>query len=98
MGEESSLVFEGRLLETTRPLGGGLVDRLRSGIEVADIGCGSGHAINLMAAAFPKSRFVGYDFSDDGLATAREEAKAKGLANARFDPKDVATLDRVTAF
>jgi ubiquinone/menaquinone biosynthesis C-methylase UbiE len=98
MAEDSSLVFEARLLETTLPLVDGLVDRLRSGIEMADIGCGSGHAINLMAAAFPKSRFVGYDFSDDGLATAREEAKAKGLANARFEPKDVATLDRVSAF
>jgi len=98
MAEDSSLVFEARLLDTTLPLVDGLVDRLRSGIDVADIGCGSGHAINLMAAAFPRSRFVGYDFSDDGLATARAEAKAKNLDNARFEAKDVATLDSVTAF
>jgi len=98
MAEDSSLVFDARLLATTLPLVDGLVDRLRSGIDVADIGCGSGHAVNLMAEAFPASHFVGYDFSDDGLATARAEAKEKNLANARFEPKDVATLDRVAAF
>jgi len=98
MAEDSSLVFDARLLETTLRLVDGLVDRLRSGIDVADVGCGSGHAVNLMAEAFPASRFVGYDFSDDGLATARAEAKERKLGNARFEPKDVATLDSAAAF
>lgn len=98
MAEESAQTFDARLLQTTLPLVDGLVDRLRSGIEVADIGCGSGHAINLMAAAFPKSRFVGYDFSDEGLAAGRAEAKEKKLSNARFEPKDVSTLDSAAAF
>ena len=93
MAEDSGQTFDARLLAATLPLVDGLVDRLRSGIDVADIGCGSGHAINLMAEAFPKSRFVGYDFSDEGLAAARTEAQAKGLRNARFESKDVATLD-----
>ena len=98
MAEESAQTFDARLLQTTLPLVDGLVDRLRSGIDVADIGCGSGHAINLMAGAFPKSRFVGYDFSDEGLAAGRTEAKEKKLANARFEAKDVSSLDTVGAF
>jgi 2-polyprenyl-3-methyl-5-hydroxy-6-metoxy-1,4-benzoquinol methylase len=98
MAEESGQTFDARLLQTTLPLVDGLLDRLRSGIDVADIGCGSGHAINLMAEAFPKSRFVGYDFSDEGLAAGRIEAKEKKLTNARFEAKDVSTLGTVGAF
>ncbi len=98
MAEESAQTLDARLLDTTLPLVDGQVDRLTSGIDVADIGCGSGHAINLMAAAFPASRFVGYDFSDDGLKAARAEATEKNLTNARFESKDVSTLDSVAAF
>lgn len=98
MAEDSAQTFDARLLETTLPLVDGVVDRLKSGIDIADIGCGSGHAINLMAAAFPASRFVGYDFSEDGLGAARAEAKKKNLKNARFKSQDVSTLDSVAAF
>ena len=93
MAEDSGATFDAKLLTVTLPLVDGLTDRLRAGIDVADIGCGSGHALNLMAAAYPASRFVGYDFSDEGLARGRAEALAKGLANVRFEAKDVATLD-----
>jgi SAM-dependent methyltransferase len=104
MAEESGQVFDATLLDVTLPLVSGLVDRLTAGIDVADVGCGSGHAINLMARAFPKSRFVGYDFSQEGIAVGRAEADALGLTNARFEQKDVASLvgqgrfDFVTTF
>jgi SAM-dependent methyltransferase len=98
MAEESAQTLDASLLQTTLPLVDGLLDRLRSGIDVADIGCGSGHAINLMAQAFPKSRFIGYDFSEEGLAAARAEAKARKLVNVRFESKDVSTLESVAAF
>jgi SAM-dependent methyltransferase len=93
MAAESGQVFDATLIDVTLPLVDGLVEKLKSGIDVADIGCGSGHAINLMAKAFPNSRFTGYDFSDDGLATARNEAKEWGLTNTRFEAKDAGTLD-----
>ena len=98
MAEDSGQTFEARLLQTTLPLVDGLVKRLESGIDVADIGCGSGHAINLMAVAFPRSRFVGYDFSEEGLAAGRDEAQEKDLGNVRFESRDVSTLDKVAAF
>ena len=50
----------------------------RQGIDVADVGCGQGHAINLMAKAYPKSRFTGFDFSKEGVAAGKAEAKALG--------------------
>jgi SAM-dependent methyltransferase len=93
MAEDSGAVHDATLVDVTLPLVPGLVDRLRAGIDVADVGCGSGHAINLMAAAFPASRFVGFDISESGLAAGAAEAGRKGLANVRFEAKDAASLD-----
>lgn len=104
MAEESAGVHDTALVEVIIPLVDGLADRLRSGIDVADMGCGSGHAINLLAQAFPNSRFVGYDFSEEGIDAARREASALGLDNAAFEVRDVAELaqpsrfDLITAF
>jgi len=80
----------------------GVVARLEAGIRVADVGCGSGHGVALMARRFPKSTFVGYDISEEGIAEGR--AAAYGLDNASFVVQDVAKLeapapfDLVTAF
>src|SRR5215208_6018084 len=98
MRELSGMVFDATLLDVTLPLVPGLNERLEQGIEVADIACGSGHAINLLARAVPNSRFTGYDFSDEGLAAARAEAKAWGLTNATFVAQDVATLTARDAY
>lgn len=98
MAQLSGQIFDATLLNVTLELVPGLTDRLRAGIDVADIACGSGHAINLMAQAFPASRFTGYDFSADGLAVARAESEQLGTANARFLEQDVARLDLENAF
>jgi 2-polyprenyl-3-methyl-5-hydroxy-6-metoxy-1,4-benzoquinol methylase len=91
--EETSRVLDATLIETTLPLVPGLTGRLQAGINVADVGCGQGHAINLMARAFPNSRFTGYDFSEEGIDTGKAEAERMVLKNAHFEVKDVATLD-----
>ncbi len=82
----------------------GLLPRLEAGIRVADVGCGTGFCVNLMAQRFPRSTFVGYDFSEAAIARARQEAAAMGVANASFLMQDVArlpsepTFDLITAF
>jgi SAM-dependent methyltransferase len=88
--EESAMVHDVALIEDILPLVPGLTERLQAGRDVADIGCGRGHAINLMAKAFPQSRFVGYDFSEAGIAAGKEEAQRLNLTNARFETLDVA--------
>jgi 2-polyprenyl-3-methyl-5-hydroxy-6-metoxy-1,4-benzoquinol methylase len=93
MAEESAAVHDATLIDGILPLVPGIVERLTAGIDVADIGCGSGHAINLMAEAFPASRFTGIDLSVEAIAVARKEAEAKGLTNARFEARDAATVD-----
>src|SRR6516164_7472824 len=96
--ETTGAVHDATLIDVTLPLVPGLVDRLEQGIDVADIGCGSGHAVNLMAEAFPRSRFTGFDFSDTGLASAVAEAERKSLANVRFEKRDAARLGQVARF
>jgi 2-polyprenyl-3-methyl-5-hydroxy-6-metoxy-1,4-benzoquinol methylase len=98
MAEESAQVQDAVLVDVTLPLVPGLVEKLKAGIDVADIGCGQGHAINLMAQAFPNSRFTGYDFSEEGIAAGKAEAKELGLSNAQFEVKDAATLDDTERF
>jgi SAM-dependent methyltransferase len=98
MAEDSGAVHDATLIDVTLPLVPGLIDRLTRGIDVADVGCGSGHAANLMAEAFPRSRFTGFDFSDAGIAAARLEAERRGLANARFEKRDAAHLGETGRF
>lgn len=82
---ETGAVHDAVLVDTVLPLVSGLVERLQAGIEVADVGCGSGHALNLMAQAFPHSQFIGYDLSEAGLAMGRREAQEMGLNNVQFE-------------
>ena len=93
MAEESSQTVLAALMDSILPLAPDVMERLREGIEVLDVGCGSGRALCLMAENFPNSRFTGYDFSEEGVARAAREAQAKGLKNLRFVVKDVARLD-----
>jgi 2-polyprenyl-3-methyl-5-hydroxy-6-metoxy-1,4-benzoquinol methylase len=98
MAEVSNEVFDAALVDVVLPLVDGLSERLRDGVDVADIGCGSGHAINVMARAFPASRFTGIDFSDEAVATGSAEARRLGIANASFAARDVAALDVTDAY
>jgi ubiquinone/menaquinone biosynthesis C-methylase UbiE len=93
MAENSARVHDATLVSVILPLVPGLVARLQSGIDVMDVGCGQGHAINLMAKEFPASRFTGVDFSDEGIAAGKAEAKALGLKNSSFVAQDAAKLD-----
>lgn len=98
MAEESGEVFDAALVDVVLPLVEGLPERLRAGADVADIGCGSGHAINVMAQAFGASRFTGVDFSEEGLAAGIAEAERLGLTNTTFTQCDVATFDASDAY
>lgn len=59
----------------------GMQARLEAGASVADIGCGRGTALTLLARAFPRSRFVGYDVHEPSLAVARERAAEAGISD-----------------
>jgi 2-polyprenyl-3-methyl-5-hydroxy-6-metoxy-1,4-benzoquinol methylase len=96
--EEASDLIDASLVLDILPLVDGLPEQLQSGIDVADFGCGSGHAINVMARAFPLSRFTGLDFAEPAVAAARAESAHLGVLNATFLTQDLAVLDIVDAF
>jgi len=86
------LLYDGLLIKGFLPAAQGLPERLERGIRVADLGCGTGHAINLMARQYPNSTFVGYDLGEDAVVRARAEASQMGVSNARFEVLDVTRL------
>jgi 2-polyprenyl-3-methyl-5-hydroxy-6-metoxy-1,4-benzoquinol methylase len=98
MAEMSGETFDAALIDVILPMAEGLPELLGEGADVADIGTGSGHAVNVMAKAFPASRFTGIDFSDEGLTAARAEASQWGLTNATFVAKDVTALDETETY
>lgn len=82
----------------------GVVPKLQAGAKVADVGCGYGASTIIMAKAFPKSKFMGYDYHLESIETARNAAITAGVTeNADFEvamAKDYKSrnLDLVTFF
>lgn len=98
MAEDAAATHDAGLLDLVVPAVPGLHERLEAGVAVVDIGCGSGHAINLLARAYPASSFVGYDLGIEAIEAARTEAAEWGLTNTRFEVRDVAALGEVGGY
>jgi SAM-dependent methyltransferase len=77
MAEDSAQTTVAALKDHILPLVPGLTECLEASIDVLDVGCGSGRALNLMAREFPNSRFTGYDFSEEATARARRGRGAR---------------------
>jgi 2-polyprenyl-3-methyl-5-hydroxy-6-metoxy-1,4-benzoquinol methylase len=74
------------IVQSWLPAIDGIMPKLQAGAKVADIGCGVGFSTVLMAQAFPKSRFIGYDFHAPSIEQANAHAKAHGVADrVRFE-------------
>jgi SAM-dependent methyltransferase len=84
--------FDQFLVDAYLPLAPGLAERLTAGARAADVACGTGHALVLLARAFPASTFFGYDLDDGAIARARAEASGAQLTNVHFEARDVARL------
>lgn len=66
--------YRGSLVSEWLPALDGVVKKLKAGITVADVGCGYGHSTILMAEAFPRSRFHGFDVHPASIDEARRHA------------------------
>ena len=98
MAESSGQRLSQALIDQVVPLLPDGESRLTSGIDVADVGCGSGRALNLLAATYPASRFTGYDISTGALDRARTEATEAGTTNIEFIERDAAQLEETERF
>jgi SAM-dependent methyltransferase len=92
------------LVSEWMPALSGMEDRLRAGARVADVGCGHGAATILLAQAYPRSTFVGFDYHAPSIQTARSRADAAGVGDrVRFEVAPAAAypgdrFDLVTMF
>ena len=78
--------YVAHLVASWLPALDGVVAKLGRGAEVADVGCGLGVSTLLMARAFPRSRFVGYDYHPASIERARTIAADEGLSEqVRFE-------------
>ncbi len=104
MAAESAQTVVAGLEPFILPLVPGLIEKLEAGIDVLDVGCGSGRAMIELARKFPNSRFAGYDMSEEGIERAHREARSHGLSNIRFEVRDAAAIgekesyDLITSF
>ncbi len=93
MAEDSGQSVLSSLFDAILPLVPGLSRRLEQGIDVLDIGCGVGRALNLMARTYPRSRFTGCDLSPEAIAAARAGSAEYVLRNVHFEVRDLTTFD-----
>jgi len=73
--------YRSNLVQNWLPALDGVVEKLEAGITVADVGCGWGHSTVLMAQAFPRSRFFGFDVHAGSIEEARRNAERAGVAD-----------------
>ncbi len=90
--------FDQFLIDAYLPVVPGLTERLAAGARVADVACGTGHALVLLGQAFPASTFTGYDLDENAIDRARAEAAGAGLTNVHFELADIAQLAVDTPF
>lgn len=78
--------YLGNLVGAWLPSLEGVVEKLTRGAKVADVGCGLGASTIIMAKAFPKSTFFGFDSHADSIATANKRAREAGVGDrVRFE-------------
>lgn len=73
--------YQAHLVAEWLPSLDGAVPKLEAGAKVADVGCGHGHSTILMAQAYPKSRFWGFDTHEGSIGAARENAREAGVSD-----------------
>lgn len=73
--------YAANLVSTWIPALNDVKEKLEAGARVADVGCGKGASTILMANAFPRSRFFGFDYHDKSIAAARDSARREGIAD-----------------
>ncbi|MQG68142.1 MAG: class I SAM-dependent methyltransferase [SAR202 cluster bacterium] len=107
MGLWSEVVEEihgSQLIEKVVPLMPDIQEALTRGINVLDVGCGDGTVVNLLADAFPKSHFAGWDILEGPIERAKNKSTSLGFNNTQFAARDVlqsdgeGLFDFVTAF
>jgi len=78
--------YNANLISSWIPALDGVEAKLKAGARVADVGCGHGASTVILAKAYPKSTFVGFDYHAPSLECARQRAAEAGVSErVRFE-------------
>lgn len=98
MASESIHTVVNALDDHILPMADDLQARLEEGIDVLEIGCGSGRPSCYLAERFPNSRFTAYDLCEDALEVGVKIKQEKGLSNLTLATKDITNLGHENGF
>lgn len=84
--------YRANLLGSWLPALTGVVEKLKKGAAVADVGCGHGASTILMAKEYPASKFTGYDLHEPSINCAQQRATKAGASNVEFATADATTF------
>jgi tRNA G46 methylase TrmB len=78
--------YIGNLIKSWIPAvdNGNILEKLKKGAKVADVGCGFGITTLMMAKTYPNSTFTGFDFHRESIEKAKESAKKEKINNVKF--------------
>ena len=96
--EQRALLHERALVDEILPLVDGLPAQLAAGIDILEIDCSAGHALDLIARAYPRCRLRGHDPSVEAIDAARARTDALGLSNTTFTVGDAGQLSDEAAY
>ena len=80
--------YEMYLVNEWIPAAEGIDEKLRSGATAADVGCGCGDSVQILASAYPESHFTGFDFHGPSIDQAKGLASEAGVTNVSFEVAD----------
>jgi len=95
LAEKSSALIVPVMQEMVVPGIPGLLDKLKKGSKVLDIGCGRGFVMLDLAKRYPGCTFRGYDYSSKLIADANADVASLGLANVSFHVQNISKLEEV---
>lgn len=98
MAEDSDQTVTEGIFDFILPLVEGIDQKLDTGIDVLDAGCGRGHALVALARRYPNSRFTGYDLCADAIGYAKISARNAGLDNITFAVRDLTGFEEPDGF
>jgi len=96
MAEDSGNFAEAMLLDEVLPLSDELIKKLDAGAKVMEVGCGKGNHLRKMANHFPKSRFIGYDLSEQAVSEASQ--LSEDIPNVTFVQRDLSDFPSDTSY
>ncbi|QDT94950.1 class I SAM-dependent methyltransferase [Gimesia aquarii] len=95
--EQSKSAING-LFKHVLPLVPNLIMQLCEGLDVLELDCGSGSTLMELAVMFPKSRFVGYDHSEELIENANRVANERNIENITFINRDISQIHAINSF